>query len=52
MTFAGVSGVYNVIDAYKVGKCVLHVLDRPLEGFIEMYKGKKVHCTIDQERRK
>lgn len=52
MTFAGVSGTYNVVDAFKVGKCVLHVLDRPLEGYTEMYKGKKVTCTIDPERRK
>jgi alanyl-tRNA synthetase len=36
----------------KVGKCVLHTLDRPLEGYLELYKGKKVHVTIDADRRK
>jgi Ser-tRNA(Ala) deacylase AlaX len=52
MTIAGVSGSYNIIDAVRVGKCVLHTLDRPLEGYLEMFKGKKVHVTIDSARRK
>lgn len=41
-----------MIDAVKVGKVVLHTLDRPLEGYIELYKGKKVHLKIDADRRK
>jgi hypothetical protein len=35
----------------KVGKAVLHTLDRPLEGYVELYKGKKVHVKINWERR-
>ena len=50
ITFAGVAGSYNIVDAVKVGKCVLHILDRPLEGFVEMFKGKKAHVKIDQEK--
>jgi len=48
----GCAGEYKVVDAIKVGKCVLHILDRPLEGYVEMFKGKKIECTIDWERRK
>jgi len=48
----GCAGVYKIVDAVKVGKCVLHTLDRPLEGYVEMFKGKSVHVTIDWERRK
>jgi len=51
MKIRGVAGDYKIIDAVKVGKCVLHILDRPLEGYIEMFKGKKVKVSIDQERR-
>jgi hypothetical protein len=47
MTFAGVAGSYKIVDAIKVGKCVLHILDRPLEGYTEMYKNKKVSVAID-----
>jgi len=47
MTFAGVAGSYNIVDAIKVGKCVLHILDRPLEGYVELYKNKKAHVSID-----
>jgi len=43
----GVAGEFKIVDAYKVGKCVLHVLDRDLEGYLEMFKGKKVHVQID-----
>ena len=28
------------------------MLDRPLEGYIEMFKGKKVSVKIDAERRR
>jgi len=30
----------------------LHILDRPLEGYIEMYKNKKANVVIDEDRRK
>ena len=43
---------YQVIDAVKVGKCVLHTIDRPLEGDIESYKGKEVEVEIDEDRRR
>jgi len=42
---------YQIVDATKVGKCVLHTLDKPLEGDIDSYKGKSVHVSIDQKRR-
>ena len=48
----GCAGTYKIINAEKVGKAVLHYLDRPLEGYIEMFKGKKVSVTIDEDRRK
>lgn len=52
ITFGGVAGSYKIVDAIKVGKCVLHILDKPLEGYVEMYKGKKAHVVIDEDRRK
>lgn len=52
MTIRGCIGEYKIVDAIKVGKCVLHILDKPLEGYIEMYKGKSVNITIDPERRR
>ena len=52
MKIKGVAGSYKIVDAVKVGKCVLHILDRPLEGYLDMYKGKKVEVSIDAERRK
>lgn len=48
----GCVGTYKIIDAEKVGKAVLHYLDRPLEGYLEMFKNKKVSVTIDEDRRK
>lgn len=47
----GVPGIFNIVDAVKVGKVVLHILDRPLEGYLEMFKGKNVHVEIDNARR-
>jgi len=52
ITFGGVAGSYKIVDAIKVGKCVLHILDRPLEGYIEMYKNKKANVQVDEDRRK
>mmetsp|Transcript_3506 Transcript_3506/g.5263 ORF Transcript_3506/g.5263 Transcript_3506/m.5263 type:complete len:480 (-) Transcript_3506:954-2393(-) len=52
LTIEGCAGEYKVIDAVKVGKCVLHILDRDLEGYTEMFKGKKVHVSIDLDRRR
>jgi alanyl-tRNA synthetase len=45
----GIEGDFNIIDAVKVGKVVLHTLDKPLEGD---FKGKKVSVKIDAARRK
>jgi alanyl-tRNA synthetase len=51
MVIEGV-GTYEIVDAVKVGKVVLHILDRPFEGDTDALKGKKVHVTIDKERRR
>jgi alanyl-tRNA synthetase len=48
----GCVGSYKIVNAVKVGKVVLHTLDRPLEGYVEMFKGKKVTIKIDEGRRK
>jgi alanyl-tRNA synthetase len=52
MKIAGCVGEYKIVNAVKVGKVVLHTLDRPLPGYVEMFKGKKVTVTIDDARRK
>jgi alanyl-tRNA synthetase len=52
LTIEGEAEPYNIIDATKVGKCVLHILDRPVEGDLESFKDKQVHVVIDSERRK
>lgn len=52
LTIEGEANPYNIVDAIKVGKCVLHILDRPVEGDLESFKGKAVHVTIDKERRR
>lgn len=49
VTVEGVDEPFKVIDAVKVGKVVLHTLDRPLEGD---FKGKRVNVTIDPIRRR
>ena len=47
-----VNGVkYDVVDAEKVGKCVLHILDRELEASNDQIIGASVDCTIDEARR-
>lgn len=51
LEIVGCAGKYQIVDAVKVGKAVLHTLDRPLEGYVELYKGKKVHVKINWERR-
>ena len=52
VVFEGSDEVYNIIDAVKVGKCVLHTLDKELPGDKDSYKGKKVEVKIDAERRR
>lgn len=52
MKIAGCVGEYKIVNAVKVGKVVLHTLDKPLPGYVEMFKGKKVTVTIDEGRRK
>jgi alanyl-tRNA synthetase len=49
VTVEGVEGEFNVIDAVKVGKVVLHTLDKPLEGD---FKGKRVNVKVDSNRRR
>lgn len=44
---------YAVVNVEKIGHCVFHYLDRPLEGWSEsnQFKGVSVTGTIDVERR-
>jgi alanyl-tRNA synthetase len=42
---------YQIVDAEKVGKCVLHILDRELENSNEEVIGQQVTCTVDESRR-
>jgi len=42
---------YNIVNAEKVGKSVLHILDEELPLEKEAYIKKSVVCTIDKERR-
>jgi alanyl-tRNA synthetase len=46
----GIEEPFKIIDAVKVGKVVLHILDRELPNW-EALKGKTVHVCIDAERR-
>ena len=48
ITIEGVEGEFKLVNAEKVGKVVLHILDRELPDDI---KGKKVHMKIDHDRR-
>jgi alanyl-tRNA synthetase len=41
---------FSIINAEKVGKVVLHILDKEIPD-VESVKGKKVHVAIDAERR-
>lgn len=52
MSIKGCVGSYKIVNAVKVGKVVLHYLDRPLEGYVELFKGKKVTVEIDEARRR
>lgn len=47
LTIKGCAGSYKIVNAVKVGKVVLHTLDKPLEGYLELFKGKKVCVKID-----
>ena len=42
---------YKVVDCQKVGHCVLHILDNPLPGETQAYKGVSVQGTVDIDRR-
>lgn len=42
---------YNIVDAEKVGQCVLHILDRELTKPNDELIGKEVELTIDEARR-
>lgn len=39
---------YNVLDCQKIGKCVLHYLDKPVTNDAV---GKSIEGTVDPERR-
>eukprot|EP01017_Pseudomicrothorax_dubius_P013138 TRINITY_DN1567_c0_g2_i3.p1 TRINITY_DN1567_c0_g2~~TRINITY_DN1567_c0_g2_i3.p1 ORF type:complete len:972 (-),score=341.83 TRINITY_DN1567_c0_g2_i3:72-2987(-) len=42
---------YFVVNAEKVGKCVLHILEKPLPGDPDSYVGKEIVGGIDIRRR-
>jgi Ser-tRNA(Ala) deacylase AlaX len=44
----GVNEEFKIVNAEKVGKVVLHILDKEVP---EDIKGKKVNVVIDKERR-
>jgi Ser-tRNA(Ala) deacylase AlaX len=50
VTVEGIAEPFKLINAEKVGKVVLHILDRELPPADEL-KGKSVHVAIDRERR-
>jgi alanyl-tRNA synthetase len=50
VTVEGIAEPFKLINAEKVGKVVLHILDRELPPAEEL-KGKSVHVAIDRERR-
>lgn len=43
--------LYNVVDAEKVGQCVLHILDREVSKPTDELIGKPVELTVDEARR-
>jgi alanyl-tRNA synthetase len=42
---------FEMKNAEKVGKAVLHILDKEIPGDISTLKGKSVHVKIDENRR-
>lgn len=42
---------YDIVDAEKVGKCVLHILDREVENSDDEIIGSEVSCSLDEARR-
>jgi len=46
----GIEEPFKIVNAEKVGKVVLHILDRELPNW-EALKGKSAHVCIDAERR-
>jgi alanyl-tRNA synthetase len=46
----GIEEPFKIINAEKVGKVILHILDRELPNY-EALKGKSVHIMIDADRR-
>lgn len=50
MTIEGIDSAFNVVEVLKVGKCVLHKLDRELPTDVD-FKGRSVQGCVDRERR-
>lgn len=48
--FEGLDQEFNVVNVEKVGKVVLHILDKEVPS-VEAVKGKTVHLVIDKVRR-
>lgn len=43
--------IYQVVDVFKVGPAVLHILDQPLQKAIDFYVNKPVKGLVDSVRR-
>jgi alanyl-tRNA synthetase len=43
--------VYQVVDALKVGPCVLHIVSPPLPSDLASYVGQSITGHVDEERR-
>ena len=50
LVIEGIDEPFKIINAEKVGKVVLHILDREIPDW-ETTKGRKVHVKIDYDRR-
>lgn len=48
VTIEGLEGEFKIINALKVGKVVMHILDKEIDNDV---KGKKVNVRIDDTRR-
>lgn len=42
---------YQIVNCEKVGKCVLHILDKPLPLEVSEYIGLEVEAAVDEDRR-
>lgn len=50
LTIEGVDTQFKIVNAEKVGKVVLHILDKEVPDLPDL-KGKNVHVEVDEHRR-